>query len=66
MQAKNAGAIKDMDGLPSARIAKVMWPAKETESMVAWERKVQRETREMPDGLRLRSSCREKRMRIVR
>ncbi len=37
-----------------------MWPANETESIVVWAKNVHRETREMPEGVRLLSTCREK------
>jgi len=66
IHARNAGAISESDGLPSARMAKVMWPANETESTVDWARKDQRETRDMPDGVRLRSIWRERRIRRIR
>ena len=34
--------------------------------MVDWTRKVHRETRDIPEGVRLRSDCREKSINIVR
>jgi hypothetical protein len=66
IHAKNAGASRDRDGRPSARIAKVMWPANETESIVAWARKVHLETLEMPEGVRLREAWRENKIRMLR
>ena len=35
MQARKAGATRDIDGLPFARIAKVMCPANATASTIA-------------------------------
>lgn len=66
MQAKNEGAMSERDGLPSARIANVIWPANETESTVACARKVQRETLDNPEGVRLCSDWRENRISIMR
>lgn len=66
MQAKNAGAMRVRDGLPSARMANVICPANDTESVVAWARSVQRETRDKPDGVRLRFVCRENRIKRIR
>jgi len=66
MHARKAGAISDREVRPSTRIAKVMWPANDTESIVAWARKVQRDMREIPDGLRLCSSCCENRSRTAK
>lgn len=53
MQAKKAGAVNDSDGRPSAKMANVMCPANETESTVACVKNVQREMREIPEGVRL-------------
>jgi len=61
-QDKKAGAMSVSEGLPSAKMANVMCPAKETESTVAWERKVQREMRAKLGGVRLLSDWRQYRI----
>ena len=53
IQAKKAGAVNESDGRPSAKIANVMCPANDTESTVACAKNVQREIREIPEGVRL-------------
>lgn len=55
MHARKAGAMRESDGRPSARMAKVMYPANETESTTACETKVHRDTRDIPAGVLLRS-----------
>lgn len=47
-------------------MAKVMWPAKETQSIMDWEKKVQRERRPTPEGVRDRVIWRERRMKRAR
>jgi hypothetical protein len=63
IHAKNAGPTSESDGRPSARIANVICPANETESTMDCVRNDQRETREMPAGVRERSVWRERRIR---
>jgi hypothetical protein len=58
--------MSESDGLPCARMAKVMCPAKATESTTADIRNVHLETRDMLAGVRMCVICRDNRTRRVR
>ncbi|KAF9074777.1 hypothetical protein BDP27DRAFT_1359048 [Rhodocollybia butyracea] len=58
---KKESTIRDSDGHPSARTAKVTCPGSDTETIVDCSRKVYRDTCEIPDGVGLCATRREKR-----